>query len=510
MEKFGFKNFKRFKNFPMISLAPITLLVGPNNSGKSSFIKALTFLYFNLAHQQKTTQVCPPFIHNVSFSQNTASNFDWGDFTTTLHRESIGDDISFMWEMRGVRFAFSFGASLDEITLNPSLKATLPIISLDIESDKYGIIITNTKKGQVWETNVKISLEKFLEWVKLSMDWFKGRMERSSYNVLKKIPILRNLEAWDRSINHRFERLETRYADYAKVLGMPTEDQNGYFEFSYSSPLDTPLKKALHDYCDYCVNLISGNRLGKALIAPDFEYIEAHNAPHTNAISADDKNSFLARTVTEFNSDVPFMPENYDIYAWVNKWMKEFKIGDFFQIDTHFGGEILTVGIGKESESWEYRHGGKSLIPLGSLGTGGIQLFILLLKIADVLKRIGEYGFVTIIVEEPEQNLHPALQSKLADLFLEVYKMTDARVRFLVETHSEYLIRRTQVIVAKESYVDVKDLEAKNPFKVYYFPEEGLPYDMVYKPNGHFEEAFGEGFFDEAGKWSRKLIRNNR
>ena len=33
---------------------------------------------------------------------------------------------------------------------------------------------------------------------------------------------------------------------------------------------------------------------------------------------------------------------------------------------------------------------------------------------------------------------------------------------------------------------------------------------MKYKPNGHFEEAFGEGFLDEAGKWTRQLIRSKR
>lgn len=480
----------------MISLAPISLLVGPNNSGKSSFIKALTFLYFNLANQQKTTQVRPPFINNVSFTQNTASNFGWGDFITTLHRGNKGNDISFMWEIRDVRFAFSFGARLDEIKLFPSLKTTLPIKSWDVESEKYGVVITNIRKDQEWDTKVRIKLANFLDWLKLSIKWLKGRMDRAPYNVLKKIPILRDLEAWDRSANHRFnERLDTRYVDYAKVLGMQIENPNGYIEFSYSSLVDTPLKKALHDYCDYCVNLISGNRLGKSLIVPDFEYIEAHNAPHTNAISADDKNSFLARTVTEFNSDVPFIPKYFDIYAWVNKWMKEFGIGDFFEIDTHFGGEILTVGIGKENEKMEHAFGEKALMPLGSLGTGAIQLFVLLLKIATMLKRIGEDGFVTIIVEEPEQNLHPALQSKLADLFFEVYRMTGGRVRFLIETHSEYLIRRTQVMVA-EMNLSEEEIAEKNPFKVYYFPEDGGPYDMVYRSDGRFAEEFGSGFFD--------------
>ena len=76
-----------------------------------------------------------------------------------------------------------------------------------------------------------------------------------------------------------------------------------------------------------------------------------------------------------------------------------------------------------------------------------------------------------------------------------------------METHSEYLIRRSQVYVAKKNLSE-EELEKPNPFKVYFFPENGTPYDMKYTNNGHFEEAFGEGFFDEAGKWTRELTRN--
>ena len=48
MRSFGFKNFRKFEDFPPIDLGSINILVGPNNSGKSTFIKALKLMCYNL------------------------------------------------------------------------------------------------------------------------------------------------------------------------------------------------------------------------------------------------------------------------------------------------------------------------------------------------------------------------------------------------------------------------------------------------------------------------------
>jgi predicted ATPase len=40
----GISNLKSFKEYQSISLAPITLLIGPNNSGKSTMIQAVNIL----------------------------------------------------------------------------------------------------------------------------------------------------------------------------------------------------------------------------------------------------------------------------------------------------------------------------------------------------------------------------------------------------------------------------------------------------------------------------------
>ena len=44
MKQIGFKNFRRFQDFPAIDLAPITIFVGENNAGKSTVVKALLAL----------------------------------------------------------------------------------------------------------------------------------------------------------------------------------------------------------------------------------------------------------------------------------------------------------------------------------------------------------------------------------------------------------------------------------------------------------------------------------
>ena len=104
----------------------------------------------------------------------------------------------------------------------------------------------------------------------------------------------------------------------------------------------------------------------------------------------------------------------------------------------------------------------------------------------------------TVVIEEPEQNLHPALQSKLADLFYNIYQETGCQI--IVETHSEYIVRKSQVIVSNLSEGE------ENPFKVYYFPSKRKPYELRYAPDGSFLDRFGTGFYDEAAQLHRQIL----
>jgi hypothetical protein len=234
----------------------------------------------------------------------------------------------------------------------------------------------------------------------------------------------------------------------------------------------------------------------------DVIYMQAHGVKQQTLYRIGDTSDFIASTLTDFVASNAY--KNQAIRKFIRKWMQWFNIGYDFKISIALD-EAFTISI-LESDS------DTKGFPMAHLGMGAIQLMILLLGLATQMKKYQGYMFEypMIVLEEPEQNLHPALQSKLADLFSELTRCYD--FRFIVETHSEYLIRRSQVLMADPTKAiwytpnreEIEGLE--KPFKVYYFPSVGAPYDMKYREDGRFAEEFGSGFFDEASNLAISLF----
>ncbi|WBX78102.1 AAA family ATPase [Tenacibaculum ovolyticum] len=173
--------------------------------------------------------------------------------------------------------------------------------------------------------------------------------------------------------------------------------------------------------------------------------------------------------------------------VFLKNWMKEFDIGDNYDIKSIDGvaSKILVL----ESNNW---------VNLVDKGFGAGQIFAILLKITlciNSTKISSNFRFSytrkqLIVIEEPEANLHPALQSKLTDLFFDAYDKF--KIRFIIETHSEYILRKSQITVKSLNNENLEEL----PFAVYYFDKEKGPYEMNYNNDGKFSNEFGSGFFD--------------
>jgi len=206
----------------------------------------------------------------------------------------------------------------------------------------------------------------------------------------------------------------------------------------------------------------------------------------------DTKNA-LAQAIHEFVQLGINKNESSEVYRFVKYWMAKdkFSIGDNFEIKM-FAGEAYEVQIDSFGKP----------IQLADKGMGSIQAMLLLFRLATVIqkKQIFKKNY-TIIIEEPELNLHPALQSLLAELFFEVSSKYE--INFIIETHSEYLIRHSQLLVKdKDLEVGVND----NPFNVYYFDDVNGPYKMGYREDGKFIESFGSGFFDVSANLTFELL----
>jgi predicted ATPase len=110
-----------------------------------------------------------------------------------------------------------------------------------------------------------------------------------------------------------------------------------------------------------------------------------------------------------------------------------------------------------------------------------------------------------ILVEQPELHLHPAAQAKLADLF-EMCISANENVRFVIETHSEHLISKLQVLIADESYALTSDM-----VQILYVDKnengEAFVQEMKIKENGKFADEWPSGFFDQGYTLARQLAR---
>ena len=115
-------------------------------------------------------------------------------------------------------------------------------------------------------------------------------------------------------------------------------------------------------------------------------------------------------------------------------WLKKLKLIDSFSIAEIAPGTNLYRAMVKTP---------KSSVPtaLPDIGFGVSQVLpalVLLYYVPDG---------ATVLMEQPEIHLHPAVQSGLADLMLDVARVRN--VQIIVESHSEHLLRRLQRRVAE-------------------------------------------------------------
>lgn len=121
----------------------------------------------------------------------------------------------------------------------------------------------------------------------------------------------------------------------------------------------------------------------------------------------------------------------------------------------------------------------------------------------------GSFNLPTIIIEEPEANLHPNLQSKLADIFAITLKYIPY-IKFVIETHSEYFIRKLQYLTAKNEI-------APNQSVIYYFnadkyvtAQEPKVKKIEINNRGSLSDTFGPGFYDETARLQFDFITLRR
>lgn len=513
-----FKHFRKFEDFPKLDFNDITFVVGKNNSGKSTFVKAFVMVYNYLKSgnlkQLDLNQGSVELLNIVTFDRALCKKMDKREDKNYIPITVKLDNYEFFINVTAKK-ATSTILDVKEFILWDRLSNFKVIINPNDNLFKLQYTETNISESQVENEEViknKIAeLENLLEKIAdpLSKESIDLRLQYdklvSNFKIKQSKPKENSFELetyyTESTFEDLFEEVFTVFGAKYNILSNTVQltKQTKKEELSIINDkvnvknLDAKIREAISFYKIKESDFEKFYKDFKSYINQSrIFYLPATLNKQSALLSIRDKNNDLAEVVHKYYqlnlSSDPL------ISAFVKNWINEFQIGTDLKIEL-INGEAYNIEL-KENEVW---------IPLADKGMGSIQAVLLILRLASVMylkqqDQQSNFDFF-VIVEEPELNLHPALQSKLCDLFLKVYE--NYNIKFIIETHSEYIIRKTQL------YVKEKELEIapnENPFAVLYFNEDLRVWNMEFREDGKFSNSFGPGFFDESSNLAFDLM----
>lgn len=532
MKSIGFKNFRRFANLDPLQLGDITFFVGGNNAGKSTVVKAMMLLLDNLSAKTLVNRHEKAFaMPTFRLDANRIHEVHIGTFGRALHKPYPEQrELTLEADIENYHFRYVLTGDTESTQANADI-ALLEIINKD-SNVRYTFNFIDGEAIIRYNTSVLTKYASpYSRFSSSDSDEIESRLEmllKQRDQTLSELKEFEGDAAQLARVNANFKLIDKRIAQLKKMSD-PFEGKLKVEDIEYKCPINIPSPsdrlsliseilysisekfddRILRTYSDDSGTLsitepakrteqekafgrmvnsearrLSGVRMNT------IEYISAHAASQKVLFSIEDKNDYMASVIRDFKQSRINKGDKEDIF--ISRWMEQLSIGVNYEINP-ISGEAYTMDItNMQGET----------MPLADMGMGSIQMMIFLLKLATIIR--GKRGnSCIIIVEEPEQNIHPKLQSKLTELFAEVNK--EHKFRFVIETHSEYIIRKSQAMVANG------DVEfEKNPFKVFFFPDEGEPYDMEYQESGLFKNKFDEGFFDEASRQHVVVMKKAR
>ncbi len=581
--KIGVKNFRVFEEMAEFEIRPLTILVGPNNSGKSSFTKLLLLLKNGFGY--------------LNFKAPGDHKID--NYKNAINRDSKSDEITLGFNFRHHFFDIE---PLCEITYVDAHTISKFNVLNDIFQLEYDVKSQDSfdKENLLGNQNmgydVKIKAQELIEFCKNILhnklvqeadsfpfdifnlnevvehkqffiknmkekdDGFKYDLNIEDYfhainlgDIQHLFLILRLAETYNKLMVHKAPYLfydlyidgENATEFYKEKLFAFQENffskiSNGFCEdqISFNFRWDSFLQFFGEHYLKRKLNILiekefeglfqnsielKYSTLGEILFKEHLFTINKFQPPNYGIITV--KLSFIEYLFYEMFDDLKalestkflsskrgsqqrvFLENDYsfELFKKTQSSVKKYSssLFDVFSKDNmteeQFHNDILNIfGIKGEIviKTFEdvlsvYIKNGDLEENLADLGLGFSQLVPLILYFKK------DVGFTnTIIIEEPEANLHPALQSKLADLFVKINEYFP-EINLVIETHSEYLIRKLQYLVAS------RQAKSENCIIHYFNANENVTQNepkvkaIEIVEDGTLSDHFGSGFFDE-------------
>lgn len=488
------KNFKSLVDVD-ITLKPITLLFGPNNNGKSSLINSLFFLSENMTTIHKTRfklgkENLSSFKEVVSFNDEEkevvfeiATTVDIEKFVSSRKsgveklRENSGsedgetEDVynfekSILKRLEGKRVEAHtvFAEKTDKE--NPARK--LKRIELFLESEK--IININFDKIHFCEkddTSLILDIHADKGFVDLFFD------DNNEINEILK-DIFKNF--FEATSNGEKEKVS-----FSNAIRLPNlYSKKNFLEFFKREKKEELVEEFTDNIFNKFTEIVF---LFSHLMTSQWGIGLPTFTEHLGPIRERPKHKYLINGDVDYSRDFYFTQflEEETEEDGVNTAKEVEKILPFFFEDT-------SILVKKNEDIGRlFIRQSEATFNLAEASSGFLQLLPILIKQPKV-------------IEQPELHLHPKLQARFADLFVHWY--VEEKKEVIVETHSEHILRRLQVLVAKGEV-------SRDDVAIYYFDKkdgETKIIEMKMEANGLFTNDWPEGFFDDKANLAFELM----
>ena len=306
----------------------------------------------------------------------------------------------------------------------------------------------------------------------------------------------------EHSSNHRRARLRLRALERAQERAERILSHARGYDLARTPAQSRSLQRSLRKLNLSVENLIS---LTPENIPSDYEH-EFHLLNYLGPLRSPPKRVYRLSSVEdddntgiqgEFASNIIY--RNRQIEDRLNWWIEEFEIPHSLTVESL--GEVELTGEHIAVVLTDKRNGTK--VTIADVGFGISQL------LPVIIEGIASKEESIICAEEPGTNLHPRLQEKIPDLMIDtIADEPGKRKQWIVETHSELLVRRIQTRIAQG------DISPSDVSVLYVDPDDDDYEGSAIKQlrldeNGYWLDEWPQGFFEEGYKQTR-LARTAR
>lgn len=484
LKGFGLENFRVFKEHTWFDFAPITLLIGPNSSGKSSLIKALLLLKdadINL---------------NGYYDMNHASTHHFNFKNPILNLEGLPNIRNN--KTKEIPFFLPFNSSFFKKNLIVRLEFEKQLPQFDTEIYLYELLFENGEilyrcniYGMVY-FDINLFFEMLKEEEVLQSELKEGKIKVDVVRETFDGPPIGSpqLDALNYFLSFDKQLYKTALNDFRTSIN---DDYNGHQTIAGLHEL-CKLNNLPFEIAEHFLNLLQLKATNPSFMRfkEKIFYLPSLKGFQKRSFRSNE-DDILYKLIDDLQKDSLDFPLHREKNRnnFLSKWENNFRLEG--EIKWQKDSKLVVTYLDLNEKS------------LVDMGFGISQLVAIILSIyknaptSDV-SILNNEKHPLLILEEPEANLHPAFQSKLADMFLDAQKTFDQQ--FIIETHSEYMVRKFQYLVAKGEM-------KKEDIVIYYFhdPKENKqPTKIEILEDGRLSQPFGTGFYDETAKLMSALL----